>query len=118
MGGRNFIILVATVLIIVQTSLLGYLEYVNNEATFLYLSFLAQILGGLGAGANATSSMAILSSFDRHEREQYIGWVEAAFGIGLLFGPLIGAGLYTFGGYVVPFVTFGKYIFHFTNVFE
>ena len=65
-------------------------------------------MGGIGAGANATSSMAILSSFDRHEREQYIGWVEAGFGVGLLFGPIMGAGLYSIGGYQVPFFTFGK----------
>ena len=56
-------------------------------------------MGGIGAGANSTSSMAILSSFDKDEREQYIGWVEAGFGVGLLFGPIIGAGLYTLGGF-------------------
>jgi MFS family permease len=50
--------------------------------------------------------MAILSSFDNEEREHYIGYVEAANGIGLLFGPLLGAMLYSFGGYMMPFATF------------
>ena len=89
--------------------MLGYLEYVEDDTLFLHLSFLAQILGGFGAGANSTSSMAILSSFSQTEREKYIGWVEASFGIGLLFGPLLGAFLYSIGGYVMPFMTFGKY---------
>lgn len=50
--------------------------------------------------------MAILSSFDGSEREVYIGWIEAANGIGLLFGPLIGAFLFSLGGYRAPFFTF------------
>lgn len=69
------------------------------------------MLGGLGAGANSTSSMAILSSFDKEEREMYIGTIEACNGVGLLLGPLIGGLLYSFGGYVMPFATFaGVYV--------
>lgn len=113
MGGRNFIITFSTMLIIVQTTMLGYLEYVDDDDLFLNISFIAQILGGLGAGANATSSMAILSSFNQSEREKYIGWVEASFGVGLLFGPLLGALLYSIGGYVMPFMTFGKFSYSF-----
>ena len=66
------------------------------------------MLGGIGAGANSTASMAILSSMGSKKREKHIGWGEAACGIGLLFGPLMGAGLYNIGGYVMPFATFGK----------
>lgn len=50
--------------------------------------------------------MAILSSFGAEEREKYIGWIEAAFGLGMLFGPLLGAVMYNFGGYSCPFITF------------
>ena len=64
------------------------------------------MLGGFGAGANSTASMAILSSFDVSEREENIGYIEAANGIGMLFGPLLGALLYTIGGYFMPFATF------------
>jgi MFS family permease len=67
------------------------------------------VLGGIGGGANATASMAILSSMGSKQREKYIGWGEAACGIGLLFGPLLGAALYDIGGYVMPFATFGKF---------
>jgi MFS family permease len=52
--------------------------------------------------------MAILSSFPQDQREKYIGMVEASFGIGMLFGPIIGAFLYSFGGYMVPFITFAS----------
>jgi MFS family permease len=55
--------------------------------------------------------MAILSGFDSEEREEYIGYIEAANGIGLLFGPLIGAFLFTLGGYTLPFMTFSAIYF-------
>jgi len=50
--------------------------------------------------------MAILSGFGAEEREKYIGWIEAAFGLGMLFGPLLGAVMYNYGGYQCPFITF------------
>jgi len=50
--------------------------------------------------------MAMMSSFKKHEREQYIGQIEAATGIGFLFGPLFGAFLYNMGGYQFPFMFF------------
>lgn len=50
--------------------------------------------------------MAILSSFESEEREMYIGFIEAANGVGLLFGPLFGAALFSYGGYTMPFLTF------------
>mmetsp|Transcript_16613 Transcript_16613/g.28301 ORF Transcript_16613/g.28301 Transcript_16613/m.28301 type:complete len:299 (-) Transcript_16613:695-1591(-) len=106
MGGRNFIIIVGSLLIIFQTTFLTYLNYENDVQRFLAFSFLAQAMGGLGAGANSTASMAILSSFDAEDREKYIGYVEMANGVGLLFGPLLGAMLYSIGGYMMPFATF------------
>lgn len=50
--------------------------------------------------------MAILSGFGAEEREKYIGWIEASFGLGMLFGPLLGAVMYNYGGYQCPFITF------------
>lgn len=88
---------------------MGLVDYIEDGEWFLWASFFAQGLGGFGGGANLTSSMAILSSFEGKEREIYIGWIEAANGIGLLFGPLLGAALFSVGGYKTPFFTFGKY---------
>jgi len=106
-GGRNPIIMIGSILIIIQTTTLCLINFEEDTNRFLLFSFIAQILGGFGAGANSTASMAILSSFSNQEREKYIGYVEAANGVGLLFGPLLGAMLYSFGGYMMPFATFG-----------
>ena len=69
------------------------------------------MLGGVGAGGNATVTLATLSQFDNHEREKYIGWLEGAFGLGFILGPLLGAILYNVGGYKTAYFTFfGMYI--------
>ena len=62
--------------------------------------------------------MAILSSFGAEEREKYIGWIEAAFGLGMLFGPLLGAVMYNYGGYQCPFITFTVIYFYPTPIFH
>lgn len=109
-GGRHILIMIGSILLILQITIMGLIDYIKDGDYFLYASFFAQGLGGLGGGANLTASMAILAGFDGLEREKYIGWIEAANGIGLLFGPLIGAFLFSMGGYKTPFFTFGKYL--------
>jgi MFS family permease len=103
---RHGVIMIGTLLIVFQTASLGYLDNINDVATFLRISFIAQFFGGLGAGANSTAIMAIISSFKGAERDMYIGLIEAAFGCGLMFGPLLGAVMYSYGGYQTPFITF------------
>jgi MFS family permease len=105
-GSRNTVIVIAGLLIVAQNSILCLLQFQNDTQMFILYSLLAQTLGGLGAGANSTSSMAILSSFEPQEREMYIGTIEACNGVGLLLGPLMGGLLYSFGGYMMPFATF------------
>jgi len=74
------------------------------------MSFAWKFLCGLGAGINSTSSMAIVATHYRKERERAIGLIEASAGIGLLLGPFVGALLYEIGGYLLPFAaTAGLY---------
>jgi MFS family permease len=49
--------------------------------------------------------MAIITSYFPKEKELYIGILEGGIGIGLLVGPLLGAFLYSIGGYILPFWT-------------
>ena len=39
----------------------------------------------------------------KEDRERFIGYIESSAGMGLLLGPLMGAGLYSVGGYMLPF---------------
>lgn len=59
---------------------------------------------------NSTSSMSIIATHYKQEREKAIGLIEAASGVGLLLGPFFGAILYQIGGYVFPFTVTGKRI--------
>lgn len=56
-------------LIILETGLLGYLDYEDDLKTFLCLSFLAQVLGGIGGGSNQVATLALVSSWEKDERE-------------------------------------------------
>ena len=51
-------------------------------------------------------TLATLSQFENHEREKYIGWLEGAFGLGFILGPLLGAILYNLGGYQTAYFSF------------
>lgn len=90
---------------------LGSLKYVHDKETFVYMSFVWKFLCGLGAGINSTSSMAIVASHYRMEREKAIGLIEASSGVGLLLGPFFGALLYEIGGYLLPFVVIAGFYF-------
>lgn len=82
----------------------------KNGDTFLYLSFLFQIIGGLGSGNNSVASMAmVIADAEPHEREMHIGLIETSTGIGFLLGPLWGSLMYTIGGYPAPFGFSGKF---------
>ena len=70
----------------------------------------------MGAGINSTSSIAIVATHFKDEREKAIGFIEASSGIGLLLGPFFGALLYEIGGYVLPFVATGKKFSLITNL--
>lgn len=88
---------------------LGSLKYVYNRTSFVLFSFLWKFLCGLGAGINSTSSFAIIATQYKKERVKAVGMLESAAGIGLLLGPFVGAILYSFGGYVLPFFVTGMF---------
>ena len=82
---------------------MGSVYWSVNNISFLTLGFIGQVCGGLGSGLVSTSSLAVLTSHYPEQREKIMGLFEAATGLGFLFGPLIGSGLYSLGGYILPF---------------
>lgn len=89
---------------------LASIALVKNPYIFLLVSFISQVFGGFGAGALSTCSMALIGTFENEEREKYIGWIEAANGLGLLLGPVLGAFLYSVGGYAMPFLMMASFL--------
>ena len=82
---------------------MGSVYWTSDSFAFLSMAFAAQVCGGMGAGLNSTASLAVLTSHYPEQREDIMGYFEAAVGLGFLLGPLIGAGLYALGGYTLPF---------------
>ena len=82
---------------------MGSVYWAHNSTSFMTLGLIGQVCGGLGSGLVSTSSIAVLTSHYPEQRETIMGLFEAATGLGFLFGPLIGAGLYSLGGYILPF---------------
>lgn len=109
-SGKFKMMLGSLILIIIQNLMLASLAMVKNPQIFLFVSFVAQIFGGFGAGALSTSTMALLGTFANDEREKFIGWIEGANGLGLLFGPVLGAFLYNLGGYAMPFLMMASFL--------
>ena len=82
---------------------------INNPYAFLFWSFAAQLIGGFGSGINAVASMAmVVSNSKASEREQNIGLIEMATGVGFLLGPIWGSVMYYYGGFSAPFGSSGK----------
>ena len=107
--GREVAIIVGLLLIIVQQVGLYILSDFTNPTAFVVASFVAQLVGGLGSGVNAVASMAmVVSNSKPSEREQNIGLIEMATGVGFLLGPIWGSAMYQVGGYSAPFGSTGK----------
>ena len=86
---------IGMLLILIQQVGLYWISYMKNGDWFLILSFVWQIIGGLGSGNNSVASMAmVIADAEKHEREQHIGLIETATGIGFLLGPLWGSLMY------------------------
>ncbi len=61
--GRTRSLIFGLLSVVLQLLILGLLVFVDNLFWFIFLSFLAQIIGGVGAGFNSTCSIAIISSY-------------------------------------------------------
>ena len=86
---------------------MGSVYWTSDSFAFLSVAFAAQVCGGMGAGLNSTASLAVLTSHYPEQREDIMGYFEAAVGLGFMMGLLIGAGLYALGGYTLPFFGLG-----------
>ena len=93
--------------ITVQLFGLGSIKYVKSTNAFIVLSIVSQCIGGIGAGMNSTTAIAIVTTHFPKERELNLGILEGGMGLGLLLGPIVGTLLYAYGGYLAPFWTVG-----------
>lgn len=98
--GRRPLILITLLLTAVSYTIFSF-------ATSFLILFLSRMLAGLG-GSNISVAQAYIADItSKEERSRGMGLIGAAFGLGFLFGPLIGALLSQYGYAVAGFGSAG-----------
>jgi MFS family permease len=91
--GRKKIVMASFVLVSLSLFVLSPIEYVDRT-TVIILSILSRMFGGLGACCMFTSFTTIFISDYPDKMQLMIGRMEAAVGVGLMMGPILGTALY------------------------
>jgi len=91
--------------------LFGLLDRVNGHALFISLAFAVRIVEALGTAAFFTASFTITAKEFPNNISTTFASLETFFGLGLIGGPMIGAILYSIGGYFLPFISLGLLLF-------
>ncbi|CAB3368781.1 Hypothetical predicted protein [Cloeon dipterum] len=87
--------------------LFGVLDYVEDHASFLALSFAVRIVEALGSAGTLTATFSIIAAEFPESVATTFASLETFFGLGLIVGPTVGGVLYQFGGFVLPFLVTG-----------
>ncbi|EEB18796.1 synaptic vesicular amine transporter, putative [Pediculus humanus corporis] len=85
----------------------GLLGYIETHGWFISLSFLFRIFEALGSAAAVTAAFAITAAAFPENVATTFAALEIFYGVGYIAGPSIGGILYSFGGYVPPFLVMG-----------
>lgn len=89
--------------------LLGLLAFAFTNVTYLFLQTTASIilvraLGGLfTAGIFPAAIGAVADVFPENRRARWVGIIMGGYGVGFIFGPVLGGFLYDGWGYIAPF---------------
>lgn len=94
--GRRPIILISQILTISSYILFSF------SNSFLLL-FLSRVIGGLGGSNIGVAQAYIADITSKEDRSKGMGIIGAAFGLGFVFGPLVGAFLSKYGYSVAGF---------------
>lgn len=71
--GRSRGMIIGILLVISGITGLGTLDFVYSKPVFIFFSFVFKVMCGIGAGLNSTSSMAIVASVYKNDREKALG---------------------------------------------
>jgi len=94
--------------VILTTQLLTALSYVIfSFSNSFALLFFSRMLGGLGGSNIGVAQAYIADITSREDRAKGMGVIGAAFGLGFVFGPLIGALLSKYGYHIVGLASAG-----------
>ncbi|CAD8190068.1 unnamed protein product [Paramecium octaurelia] len=84
----------------------GFLYYFESYWIVLIGSFVARLIGGIGASMFMTPFYAFIPQLFPKQIEEKIAIAEVSTSIGFLAGPILGSALYQLGGFILPFFFF------------
>ncbi len=84
-------------ILLISLLAMGIDYIIMGLAHTLWLLFLARILGGIAASTPATAAAFMADISRTEDKAQNFGLISAAFGVGFILGPLMGAAFAEFG---------------------
>ena len=90
--------------------LFGFIVYTQKQWMFVLFSFLLRIVAGVGASLSRTALISVLSALYPDHVSIIFGILEFASGVGLMVGPFLGGLLYGMGGFKIPFIVTGSFV--------
>jgi MFS family permease len=104
--GRRKMFLTGSLLI--ASTLFGFssLPYLESS-TFVAVGFFSRFLQGLGVSGIVSSSFAIIASNYKDNMETVLGMLNSIGAMGMMLGPLIGAGIYEATSFSTLYILYG-----------
>ena len=92
--------------------LYGFFNYIGSYNAFVIISFTIRAIHGLFCGLVAIISYSLISSISTEDEVQIaLGNMEIAWCIGLSAGPLFASVFYEIGGFTLPFLALGSFLY-------
>ncbi|KAF6035613.1 SLC18B1 [Bugula neritina] len=88
----------------------GFLDRAPDGPVYIAMCFICRSIEANGAAMMITAAFSIMAATFPHDIGKAIGILETFYGIGLVLGPAIGGGLYSIGGFLLPFEVIGGFV--------
>lgn len=92
--GRKRSIVVGYVFITLTCLCLGLLSLIKSDGWFFGIALVIRFLHGIADASVIVAVYSIIAFKFPNKREQYIGFVSGAMGLGMTIGPLLGSLIY------------------------
>lgn len=90
--------------------LFGFVVLFHEQWTFVLFSFLLRIITAIGATFSKVAVISIITVLYPDHVSVSFGLLGVATGVGLMIGPSLGGSLYQLGGFKLPFIVIGVFV--------
>ena len=92
--------------------LYAFLELIQSKILFLLIVFFLRIIHGIGSAFVGTLIYSVAcSSANEDELKSSLGYIELGLSLGTSSGPLFASLFYKLGGYKLPFIALGIFLY-------